>query len=260
MSHRNILVFALAVVSSAAHAGLVGHWKLNESGGLIANDSSGFGNHGALSGSVNFVAGGAQGNCALFNNANNGIIRMGNVHGMTSGSFTLSAWILTDNTMYQLVAGKHDSGYFNGYFLATGSGSGYGGAGKGSLYMSNAPGAEPISTTSVLGGPWKLLTGVYDAAAGQARIYVNGVLENSRSVWPIGANSRDWAIGGNYHFSGYTGSFNGFIDDVQLYNMALTDNEVGYLYHNPGSPVPEPTTMTAIGIGIVAILRRKKVN
>ncbi|WP_425395373.1 LamG domain-containing protein [Aeoliella sp.] len=53
-------------------------------------------------------------------------------------------------------------------------------------------------------------------------------------------------------------SFYGSIDDVQFYDMALSDDEVAYLFANPGATVPEPTAvLTMLGmVGVLAAVRR----
>ncbi|AQT68076.1 hypothetical protein STSP2_01231 [Anaerohalosphaera lusitana] len=51
---------------------------------------------------------------------------------------------------------------------------------------------------------------------------------------------------------------NGLIDDVQIYDEALTGDQVATLYANPGTVVPEPATLAILGIGALALGRRRK--
>jgi hypothetical protein len=76
---------------------------------------------------------------------------------------------------------------------------------------------------------WKHVVITYDASK-VARIYVNGVL-GSQNTFPFW-----WTIGTNYFYLGNsfgsaTGAFNGAIDDLKIYNYALTDADVLNLYN-----------------------------
>jgi len=66
---------------------------------------------------------------------------------------------------------------------------------------------------------------VYDATAGQLRLYVNGVREGTVS----GVTS--WPSAGSFHIgrTGSGGRFAGALDDVQAYPTALSDAQVATL-------------------------------
>ena len=74
---------------------------------------------------------------------------------------------------------------------------------------------------------WYHIVGTYDSTTGRQQIYVDGFLRNTRN-WAIGTRIRvstgtPLKIGRNYlaHWV-----FNGFIDNVRIYNRALTAEEV----------------------------------
>jgi GH35 family endo-1,4-beta-xylanase len=74
-------------------------------------------------------------------------------------------------------------------------------------------------------GAWTHLVAVYDAAAGQLRLYVNGVREGTAT----GVTA--WPSAGPFHI-GRTmsgGRFTGALDDVQAYPTALSDAQVAAL-------------------------------
>jgi hypothetical protein len=85
------------------------------------------------------------------------------------------------------------------------------------------------STTSVDDGSFHFLTGVYDGAT--VRIYVDGVQQASQNIGARTLNSPTTnlefasCIGGpNCHVSGEMWS--GIIDDVRVYNRALSASEI----------------------------------
>ncbi|NUM52000.1 MAG: LamG domain-containing protein, partial [Flavobacteriales bacterium] len=82
-------------------------------------------------------------------------------------------------------------------------------------------------------GSWYHVAGTYNKATGEQKLYVNGQLVNTRihpagnTVVPLTWYS-DMRIGHSMNGNSY---FNGKIDDVRLYNKALTNQEVQDLYN-----------------------------
>ena len=84
-----------------------------------------------------------------------------------------------------------------------------------------------VSTAEVVTGQWNHATVTYDGAS--AKLYLNGVLKDSRAV-TIAQSSQ--AIRTGIWASSYTGYlFNGLIDEVKVYNHALTSDEVASDYN-----------------------------
>ncbi|NTW27223.1 MAG: hypothetical protein HGA36_02795 [Candidatus Moranbacteria bacterium] len=83
-------------------------------------------------------------------------------------------------------------------------------------------------TTSVDDANWHHLVGRYDGQ--NVSIWVDGVQENIANVgaFNLSSNNRSVELGGNCN--GYPFRFNGDLDDVQIYNRALSAQEIGQLY------------------------------
>ncbi len=218
-------------------------WHFNETpGAATARDS--IGNlDGTLRGSAFFVRGGVSGNSIRITKGDGGHVVMGNHLGLTSGDYSIIAWvrIAPGDPEAHAVVSKHTSGWVNGYALMVGSGPGYGRANKAYFYPSAYSGDEPISTTTVNDGYWHQLVGVY-AAGGQAQIYVDGApVEGSKPSRPMSANGSSFLVGGiGVSGSGVpVGAFDGLIDEVRVYDRALTASEVQYLFDHPQC-IPQP--------------------
>ncbi len=89
--------------------------------------------------------------------------------------------------------------------------------------------------TSITDGQWHFIVGVRDAT--QTHVYVDGVLILDKDVTPAKdvSNEQDFKIGGQE--KGGPGSFdtavffNGLMDEMLIYNKALTPEEVATLYN-----------------------------
>jgi hypothetical protein len=80
------------------------------------------------------------------------------------------------------------------------------------------------SNTGIISNQWHHVAGVYNGSA--IRIYIDGVLDNSiNTAGNINTNNYKVMIGENAQVSGRY--WNGYIDDVQIYNRALDTTEIG---------------------------------
>jgi hypothetical protein len=79
-------------------------------------------------------------------------------------------------------------------------------------------------------GRWYHLVGVRDAATGQLALYVDGKQAVSRNVC-LGEASSGHTVIGRGQFGGNPVDYlNGAVDQVHVYDRALTDQEVATLY------------------------------
>ncbi len=84
-------------------------------------------------------------------------------------------------------------------------------------------------------GDFYHVVGVVDRTARETRIYVNGALQGS-TTWPSGDRTRDygnttWKIGiAAPGASTWRWPLNGVIDELRIYNRAMTTADVAALY------------------------------
>lgn len=215
---------------------LVGHWKLDETKGSTAVDSSGNGNNGSMN--SNLVSEedsiqGAVGTALHFKNKNptvsnsgaNAIINVPDLLSDTDDA-TLSAWVYpvrTANTAYMRLFGGVDWIAVinsNGTLSYTLSG--------GSALVSSAA----FSTDRV----WTHLALTYDASTKEQKIFINGTEDASQIDSSI--SFATFLTGISHTFNGYEGG----LDDVRLYSRALTETEISQLYQL-GAPVGNSTAL-----------------
>ncbi len=229
-------------VCLTTQAGLLAHWNFDETGGITAHDSAGTFDGTLSPTGAAFVPGGISGNAISVSKVDNGFVTMGNVLGLTQGDFSVVAWVkmnVGDTTECSTVVVKQEAGFPNGYAFAVNACGAYSQPGKVWFSDSSFPGQEVVSTSSVNDGAWHQVVGVYHACGSQLIYIDGGPAEASNPSAAIVPNNGAFMIGG-LDFSGTLGGFfTGLIDEVQIYDHALTDADVDFLFHNPAEAVED---------------------
>ena len=208
--------------------GLIAYWPLDEGTGSTAEDASAFGRTGTIYGATWTT--GMVGTALQFDGVDD-TVRVAHSPELAftaSDSYTIAAWVKPSSLRGQwsgIVTKSRDARPWYGLWISRGNKWIYGGG--------NLPGGEAATG-------WHHLAAVQDAEAGQRRIYVNGILEN------IGT-SRDSSGPGDLLF-GSADSVNEFfagaIDEVRIYDRALTDSQILALA-DASEPPPPPDGLIA---------------
>ncbi len=252
---------ALTLAGSAAAAaptvGLVGYWPFDGS----YDDASGAGNHGQNKGASLTADRFGRPNRALDTTAGWVSIPDDPTLAFDSG-FTFAAWIRQDAIGYAFncLAGKN---YTSAFAIGIGSGG-------------NGICPDPSRTRSMLlyvgdqpkyfsGGPsfdcgtgqWWHVAVSYDAATHEARLYVDGVLaESFTHTGTLGSSTSALGIGRDGHWNA---RFTGRMDEVRLYNRALSANEVAALLDD-GATEPSVETPGVFASAIAAAASASGLN
>ncbi|MFZ0034843.1 MAG: LamG domain-containing protein [Sedimentisphaerales bacterium] len=197
---------------------LVGWWKLDDGQGTTAVDSSGMGNNGTLVSGPTWVDGRLKG--ALEFNGTNSYVDCGNGASLNlTSQVTVAAWVYCATPMVaqQVWVWKGN----NAYGLKetwTAGGASFCIFNAGAWYEAAAsPGLTDSDART-----WIHWAGTYDGAA--AKVYRNGALAGSVSYAGSIASTTV-----NLNFGQGSGSqqfFSGRLDDVRVYNRALTLDEI----------------------------------
>ena len=210
--------------------GLVGYWSFDEGEGITANDLSGFNNDGIMYSSstvtdLHTSSGCVLGKCASFDGEDD-YVGCGQSSSLNNLSqLTVGIWInITNHDRFGRLVDKRI--WTNGTFVVMFSGT----SDKIQFGIENDAGTQVTidSVSSITLGQWTHIAATWDGS--DMKIYVNGALDTPTPANQNGTISSTRSI---YINSGQTGADNyvdGLIDEVRIYNRALSPSEVQALY------------------------------
>jgi hypothetical protein len=209
---------AVTLTVSPQSTNLVGAWGFDETSGTTAADASGRGNAGTLDGPTWSTAG-KFGGALSFDGVNDWVtIPDANVLDLTTG-MTMEAWVRPSaiGSLWRCVMLKEQPADLI-YALYAGDSRGHAAT---DVFTSADIGLSGTATTAL--NTWTHLAATYDGST--LRLYVNGVQAASRAVTgSIRASTGVLRIGGDSSWSDEW--FSGLIDEVRLYNRALSATEI----------------------------------
>lgn len=200
-------------------ASLVGHWTFdaNDISGATAYDRSGQGNNGTLTNGPTQITGQVGG--ALNFDGVSQLVSYSNPPAVQISDGTIVSWVKTSNAGagYRGIFTKSQAFgtyFFNNIFGAYDPGSG----------------AFRSSSINAADGNWHQAVLVFSSGnSGASKLYLDGVVVNSSTTITIllqtGAPRSGMGQGGTPQ------CFLGLIDDVRIYNRALTPTEITTLYN-----------------------------
>ena len=141
-------------------------------------------------------------------------------------AMTLEAWVQpTSANRWRTVALKEQTG--NLVYALYGNNSGQ--RASANLWLGSSE-AEARSASQLAANVWTHLAATYDGAA--VRVYVNGTLAGTTpATGSMPASTGPFRIGGNGIWDEF---FSGHLDDLRLYNRALSATEVQAEHGNTG--------------------------
>lgn len=225
----DVIVKSLGSIATRLDNGLIGYWHLDEGVATTTYDASGYGITGTLTNGptwqlgVNCRAGG----CLLFSD---NYVTVSTAPSLsTSGS--ISVWVKVNSwgTNYDAIVFKGPGVSWSdidfGLFRSVATSQFLGTINNGTNNMS---GSGPKSSTITL-GEWYNLVFTWDGTV--AKFYTNGAETGSYS-WSYSAGQRSQNMKIGKAVSGTHYPFYGYIDEVKIYNRALSASEILAAYND----------------------------
>ncbi len=213
-------VFVMGLLlTNPAGAELIGWWKLNDGSGTVAVDSSGYDNDGTFEGNPQWVEGKIGG--ALDFDGTNDYVDCGNdpLFGIDTNQMTVAAWVTvrSNANAWQVIAAKGEYAWrLSNVNLDPRFHFG--------ITWWNQPNTYSVDGSTAVGfNEWHHVAGSFDGT--NINVYLDGVLDGSATTpEPIGTNDENVLIGNSpYDLVRF---WDGLIDDVRIYNVALTPEEL----------------------------------
>lgn len=210
--------------------GLIAYWSFEEIVGNITWDNSGNSNDGVVSKDLWEIPS-KVGLGFVFNGDD--YVDVGNRPSLnfdSTESFTISAWVKLDNSIedWRVIAGKANTSSLNGYVLRHST--------NGNLNMMIEDNGDDYSQSNAIAredyrdDKWHHVVGVINRQDNTNTIYVDGIQKDQSNIDYVNDLINNYLF--NIGSLGKTGlSFKGFIDEVRVYQKALSSDEITQLYN-----------------------------
>jgi len=261
-------LFVVLSLAGNATAQILVHYKLDETSGNIAVDSSGKGNDGVIGAEPNWVEGWIDGALNFSENDANNITLPADNMGLRSDTGTVAFWVNMDD-----VPGGINTIFWGGDNT---TGGGFGPENEMHIHVEvtvadiwvggefgfflrgdpnnvhlhsdpnkgDAPGVAPVTPILLADGQWHHIAGTWGNEDGNAKLYLDGKLLHeipydwTKISYPL-TNIFIGQMGGGGRI------FDGLLDDIQIYGGALTADEIqivmtGGEILNLKAALPEP--------------------
>lgn len=224
-----VFAFSCIFFTSKADTNLLGRWSFNEHTYELAWDHSGNNNHGYPRGTLWGILG-RTGLCLQFDH--NDYVTMGDLESFdfkSTDSFSISAWVKIDDSIsnYRVIVGKASNSSMDGYMLRHETDGNF------SMNIEESDGQDQsnvIAYQDCRDNQWHHLVGVINRENKTNTIYLDGFAKGQADISKVGDLSNRYHFNiGSLENGGV--SFKGLIDEVRIYNKALSLTEVRQLYN-----------------------------
>ena len=226
------------VPSYVPTSGLVGWWPFNGN----ANDESGNGNNGTVNGAtLTSDRFGNVGKSYSFNGVNQNITK--NNFSINSGSLSISFWFKASNINKTMRIITHNWNNSQSSFSThiDQKSSVYGYLGAVTKDMNNTQ--YPVWTSTIINNSdWYFVTLTSNGSI--IKFYLNGNLIDSKNTPNLKSSTNTMFFGGDISFP-----FEGKLDDIGIWNRALTQIEVTDLYKSCGHEITSEPINSSLNAG-----------
>ncbi|MBI5684491.1 MAG: LamG domain-containing protein [Verrucomicrobia bacterium] len=243
----SVSAFVLCWTGDSARAVLVGQWSFDTSG-ASQTDSSGYGNTGTLGGNATWTSSWSGRAGVISFDGNNDFIQAADSPSLSiTGDMTVAAWVyVNDLSGFRSIVSKNGFIYPAGpvpydFYLFKDTGIPSFLRGDDSTY-GGATGAVAVNA-----GEWHHVAVTQSGTA--VNFYLDGASAGSATISTPTADANQPLYIGNRGDSGT--DFYGYLDDVRIYDNALSAGQIAAL-------VPEPSSimLVCISLGVLPLRRR----
>ena len=215
---------------------LIGFWKFDEGYGSTSLDFSGYENHAALGGDPKWVEGVVNG--ALDLGGSDYVVIDGVDNDITTTNITLNAWIKTTQTSEGNVFACNDSASAHPFMFGINNGN----------PVVHDTGTDTQFPTAINDDQWHMLTFVRNGPTGY--VYVDAFRAGTYNPnFTLDTITR-WSIGQEWDSTTPSDFYTGTVDEVRIYNTALTQAEIAELIS--GDPLialdPSPVNNSIVDV------------
>ena len=229
------VIFSASLLTASSYAEVdiqtcVGMWLFDDDEGDVATDSSGNGNDGNFKGDPEWVDG-KFGTALEFDGAGS-YVEIPNSESLNGDSFTLSLWAQPNQLRIQGLADKTPMPNWRLFMNQA----------AGTIEFDALPGEiGNITTPATSIGQWSHIAATYDSDTETAKIYFDGVFKMERANVDMNVDSMS-----NINIaSPENNRFNGIIDEVGIFNVALDVDDINDIMTNG---LEAATGMTAVDL------------
>jgi len=198
----------------------IGSWGLHDGSGTTAVDTAG--GHNGSTENTTWVGGAAE-----FNGSDSEITVPDPVVDTGPGhSFTVAAWVYLGNESGFVTAVSQDGAVNSGFYLEYDKTDDRWAFARQAVDADGSTPYRALSSAPPQVQTWTPLIGVFNGATGQLQIYVNGQPEGTATDPTPFAATGSLVFGRSIASGGLGGWFPGLIDDVAVFDQALTAAQI----------------------------------
>ena len=214
--------------------GLVGWWPFCGN----ANDESGNGNNGTTGSGVTLTTDRFFSSNAAYDFNGSGNISLTSLPTTGPQDFTISGWIKTNNTTVRkgIACWGQDNPWQSTYFFVTNTGY---------LNFGFAYNGGPQSSTFIADNQWHHVA--VTCISGLVQLYLDGLPTATALQMNPNISGANKALGANIDNSG-SNNFVGSLDDIGIWNRALTQQEITDLYNSSTLGISEVTQINLFSV------------
>jgi fibronectin type 3 domain-containing protein len=233
-----------SATTPAPSLGAAAAYSFDEGTGAIAADATGNGNVGTLTNGPSWTTAGKYGGALSFDGSNDFVLVNHSASLNLTNAMTLEAWVYPTSAAggWHAIIQKEVDAYFL-HSSGTGAPLDPTAGGTFSGQLSYFAASSPMTLNA-----WNHVAVTWDGSI--MRLYVNGAAAATQTRGgTLQSTTAPLRIGGN---SPYAEMFQGRIDEVRIYNRALTQAEVQSDMNSPITPAGPDTTPPANPSGLAA--------